>query len=90
MSDFIRTSHASIQVPRERRRELAERLVSAGLADAADELNARNGFATDQKRAVLGVVDAWRDEVRPEEFGHDLEELWEALREDVSGDRLFT
>jgi hypothetical protein len=90
MSDFIRTSHASIQVPFERRRELADRLVWAGLAEAAAELNERDGFTTDQKAAVLEVVNAWRDEVRPEDFGPDLEELWHALREDVSGDRLPT
>ena len=91
MSDFfIRTSRASVQVPNERRRELADRLVRSGLAGAAAELDERNSFTPDQKPAVLEVVDAWRDEVRPEDFGPDLEELREALRKDVSSDLLLS
>jgi len=85
MSDFIRTSRASIYLPIERRRELQERLTEAGLRDAADDLGARDGFAEYRKVDVLRVVEAWQDEVAPPDFGPDLEELLQALHQDVSG-----
>ena len=85
MSDFIRTSRASIYLPIERRQELQERLTKAGLRAAAEDLGARDGFAESRKAGVLRVVEAWQDEVAPPGFGPDLEELWQALHQDVSG-----
>ena len=68
MSDFIRTSRASIQLPIERREELRERLNEAGLSDAAEDLGARDAFAESRKADVLRVVEAWRQEVAPPDF----------------------
>jgi hypothetical protein len=86
MSDFIRTSRASIYLPAERLQELCERLMDAGLRDAAEDLGAHDGFAESRKVDVLRVVEAWRKEVAPPDFGPDLEELWHALQQDVSGE----
>jgi hypothetical protein len=86
MSDFIRTSRASIHLPAERLQELRERLIEAGLTDAAEDLGTRDGFAESQKVDVLRVVEAWQKEVAPPDFGPDLEELWQALLQDVSGE----
>ena len=61
------------------------RRTEAGLRDAADDLGARDGFAEYPKVDVLRAVEAWQDEVAPPDFGPDLEELLQALHQDVSG-----
>jgi hypothetical protein len=86
MSDFIRTSRASIHLPAERFRELRERLTQAGLTDAAEDLGSHDGFEETRKVDVLRVVEAWQNEVAPPDFGPDLEELCQALQQDVSGE----
>ena len=90
MSDFIRTSRASIYLPIESRRELHERLTKAGLRDAAEDLGAQDGFAESRKVDVLRVVEAWKREVAAPDFGPDLEELSQALHRDVSGEPFRT
>jgi hypothetical protein len=85
-SDEIRTARKSVEVPFEKRQELARRLEGfEGGREAAEELRTRRAFSENRKRLVLDVLNGWLREVGKDEFGEELIELRYALDRDVRG-----
>jgi hypothetical protein len=83
-ADEIRLSRKAVPVPWEKRKELADRLAASGFAHAADDLRSRRAFTETDKPHVLGVLNAWFDEVKIDVFGRHLQELRLELDHDVS------
>ena len=82
--DEIRLSRTVVRVSSERRRELAERLDSAGFHRAADDLRSRRAFEATDKPDVLGVLNAWLDDVKITAYGEELMELRHELDHDIT------
>jgi hypothetical protein len=82
--DEIRLSRTSVRVSWPKREELAQRLESAGFADAADDLRSRRAFTETDKPHVLGVLNDWLDEIKIDAFGQELMDLRHELDADIS------
>lgn len=67
----------------ERKVELVSRLRRAGFAEAALSLHQHNKFAPEQKVDVFGVLNAWLDEAKSASLLADLNDLRDALDEDI-------
>jgi hypothetical protein len=85
--DEIRLSRRVVRVSSEQRRALAERLDSAGFVRAADDLRSRRAFEAADKPDVLGVLNAWLDEVKAKAFGGELMALRHELDHDIKQKR---
>jgi len=83
-ADEIHLSRASVRVSSEKRRELSDRLDAAGFSRAADDLRSRRAFEDEDKADVLGVLNAWLDQVKVATFGDELMELRHELDHDLT------
>jgi hypothetical protein len=82
--DEIRLSRTVVRVSAEQRRELADRLDSAGFQRAADDLRSRRTFEAADKPDVLGVLNDWLDDVKIAAFGRELMDLLRELDHDIT------
>jgi hypothetical protein len=83
-ADEIRLSRTTVRVPSEKRRELADRLDSAGFSRAADDLRTRRAFEPADKADVLGVLNTWLDQVKLPAFSEELMDLRDELDHDIT------